>query len=128
MFFFHRRRTGGPGEEMRRDPTGDPLLFDSSRIVLAIAFHLLDEGLAAAVDAASRDAVARGLADRGVRLDISQARWAAMDNRQRLRWLLAEATTGVTFGPGRVAVLSLRGLPMGAPSHAPHREWVPMSR
>lgn len=96
---------------MRKDATSELLVFEPERIVRAVAFHLLDEAIASSVDPASRDAVRRCLAERSVRIALTRHRWAAMDNVQRLRWLLAQAQIDVTLGADRTALLGTRGVP-----------------
>jgi hypothetical protein len=119
MFFFSWRHTEKPAEGMRQDPAADELLlFEPSQIVLAIAFHLLDEGLAAAVDATSREAVTHALTELGVRLALPRQRWRMMDNGQRLRWLLTQAATEVAFGPDRIAILTIKEAPANRRSQA----------
>jgi hypothetical protein len=103
---------------MRKDATAELLVFEPERIVLAVAFHLIDEAIASSVDPASRDAVTRCLAERSVRLALTRQRWAALDNGQRLRWLLAQAPIDVTLGADRTALLGTRGLPATKPGRA----------
>jgi hypothetical protein len=118
MFFFPWRRTGNAADATRQAaPELIPLA--ASRIALGVAFHLVDEGLAGAVDTASRDAAARGLDERGVRLAIGKEQWLALDNAQRLRWLLAHVPIDVTIGPDRVAVLKVKGGPPGGRNRSP---------
>ena len=118
MFLFPWRRTGDAAEGMgQAAPELIPLA--PSRIALGVAFHLVDEGLAGAVDTASRDNAARGLDERGVRLAICKEQWLALNNAQRLRWLLAHVPIDVTIGPDRVAVLRVKGGPPGGRRRSP---------
>lgn len=114
MFFFWRR-TGSSTEGMRNDAASELLVFEPERIVMAVTYHLIDEAIASSVDPASRDAVTRCLDGRSVRLALTRHRWAAMDNGQRLRWLLAQAQIDVTLGADRTALLGARGLPATKP-------------
>lgn len=114
MFFFWRR-TGGSTAGMPKDAASELLVFEPERIVLAVSYHLIDEAIASSVDPASRDAVTRCLAERSVRIALTRHRWAAMDNGQRLRWLLAQAQIDLTLGADRTASLGTRGSPATAP-------------
>lgn len=105
MFNFPWRRTSRRTEQERPDPGTPMLVLEPARIVLAIGYHLLEEGIAAAVDADSRDSAVRALAGLGMRLTVEKARWAAMRNSDRLHWLLAHASTTLALDADRTAVL-----------------------
>lgn len=112
MFLFHWLRSGKPaGSAAGPGGDGDPrtLLFESSRIAAGIVFHLLDQDLASAVDPVSSEAARDDFARRHVRLTVGRDRWANMSNPQRLRWLLEESHTGITFRPDRTAILLVCG-------------------
>ena len=85
--------TGAPAPD-RAASQPDPeavLHFAPETIVLGIAYHVLEEGLAREVSAPSmREALAR-LRRRSVRPDIRRTAWLAMTNHDRLEWLLAQS-------------------------------------
>jgi hypothetical protein len=85
---------GAAGSDGAPETAPDHLLrFEPDRIVWGIVYHMLDEGLAREVAPDSmRNALAR-LRRRGVRLSIRHGAWLAMNNHDRLEWLLAESRT-----------------------------------
>jgi hypothetical protein len=85
--------------------------FDPSGVVRAITFHLLDEGKAHGVNLQSSEAVVHKLSQRINHLAISADQWAAMDNGQRLRWLLKQSHIVVKLGSSQNAMLSVRRWP-----------------
>jgi hypothetical protein len=84
------------------------LSFDPSSIVQAIAFHLLDEGKASAVNRESSEAAVDKLARRNKQLVIAADQWATMSNAQRLQWLLDHSHVVVKSGTSGRAMLMVR--------------------
>jgi hypothetical protein len=62
--------------------------FDPARIVRGVTFHLLDEGKARGVSTESSESAVNCLARRVDHPAIAADKWAAMENPQRLQWLL----------------------------------------
>jgi len=111
MFSF-LRRTKPATDEMKATETGVNMLsFDACGVVRAITFHLLDEGKARAVNLKSSQAAIHKLAGRMSCLRISAAQWAAMNNVQRLQWLLKQSHIVVKSAPSRPAMLAVRRWP-----------------
>src|SRR5436190_12345361 len=82
--------------------------FDCKMLVAGIAFHLVDEGFASSIDA---DSVARAT-DRIRRAElhpcITKSEWAAMNNQDRLQWLLVESRTCAVLSGSVAALGTLR--------------------
>lgn len=101
----------GPGAaaDGASNPESDAVLqFEPDRIVRAIVYHMLDEGLAREIAPDSaRNAVAR-LRRRGVRPSIRRSAWLAMSNHDRLEWLLAESRTVPLLRDDDVVLLGSR--------------------
>ena len=108
MFSFLWRSKPVTNEAKAASGNAKMLAFDPSSIVRAITFHLLDEGKARAVNLESSEAAVRKLSQRMNRLTISAEYWAAMDNVQRLQWLLRQSHIVVTSAQSRPAKLSVR--------------------
>ncbi len=106
MFPFLRRARPAPVPTDTIPTSTHMLCFDPCRIVQAITFHLLDEGKARSV--VSSDAVVDKLAQRIGQVAISADRWAAMENRQRLQWLLDQSHVVVKSASSGSATLSVR--------------------
>jgi hypothetical protein len=66
--------------------------FTAHRAVLAIAFHLVDQGIATHVCPRSREVMTQRLAPGGdpnrVLLRVASTHWRRMTDRERLQWLL----------------------------------------
>ena len=99
----------GPGPGTPSTPEAEAVLqFEPDRIVRAIVFHMLDEGLAREIAPDSaRNAVAR-LRRRAVRPSIRRSAWVAMNNHERLEWLLAESRTVPLLRDDDVVLLGSR--------------------
>jgi hypothetical protein len=77
-------------------------------VVAGIAFHLIDLGRAAAVDAAGVEKTLRRL-ERGTFVaTVERGEWEAMSDATRLDWLLAVSQTAYVLSTDRVAVLGRR--------------------
>ena len=86
--------------------------FTAAGAVTAIAFHLLDEGIARGVDSESaRRSVARlsRSAAAAAVAEISRSFWGEMSNPERLAWLLASTETSYDVRRDGLAVLGVRG-------------------
>lgn len=79
--------------------------FSPARIVSAISFHLVDEGIAKSVEACSLEAAKQDLCNRLKHLTISKDQWELMDNPQRLGWLLKQSRITVRSRLDGTAVL-----------------------
>ena len=111
MFSFLRRVKPASDQTSAASPNTNMLSFEPSSIVRAITFHLLDEGKARAVDPESTKAAVHKLSQRMSYLRISAAHWAAMDNGQRLQWLLTHGHVVVKSASSRPAMLFVRRWP-----------------
>jgi hypothetical protein len=80
--------------------------FDPKSLVRAIAFHLVDEGIAADVSGDSVRRTIERLASRKISPSIQRGQWATMSNRQRMDWLLSESKTAMSVVFGKTAVLT----------------------
>jgi hypothetical protein len=93
------RIEGGDGRDDRRDLSGTTTyVFPPRKVVEAVAYHLVDEGLAARVCPRSVERVAERVRRVGAAVVISRALWQTMGNRQRLEWLLASSFTDFRVG------------------------------
>jgi hypothetical protein len=110
MYSFLRPWTYPVEEAKPLRTDGRVLSFDPVRLIQAIAFHLLDEGKAHAVSTESCRDVAMRLALRFDRLTIPADLWAAMDNPQRLHWLLDQSHVRVSVKSCGSAILSVHRL------------------
>lgn len=92
-------------------PSTGILHFDADRVVAGIRFHVTDAGLAAGLtDDSARRATTRLTRD-AIDLTIHRERWEAMDDRERLHWLLSESHTALSLAEGAegLAVLQRDG-------------------
>lgn len=92
-------------------PSTGILHFDANRIVAGIRFHVTDAGLATGLtDDSVRRATTRLTRD-ATDLTIHRERWEAMDDRERLHWLLSESHTALSLAEGAegLAVLHREG-------------------
>lgn len=111
MFSFLRRSRRAT-DEVNTTQCGTRMVsFDPSGIVRAISFHLLEEGKARVVNRESSEAATHKLSQRFVRVAISADQWAAMDNVQRLQWLLKQSHIVVKSGLSGSCMLSVRRWP-----------------
>ena len=76
----------------------DRHVFSSERIVDAIGFHLVDEGIAARVCPRSAARVLKRMGRAALSAQIPVAAWRAMTNRQRLQWLLVNSCSDYRVG------------------------------
>ena len=84
--------------------------FTAAGAVRAIAFHLLDEGIAKGVDSESTQrSVARLSRSVTAVAEISRSFWGEMNNNERLAWLLASTETTYDVRRDGLAVLGVRG-------------------
>ncbi len=72
------------------DPT---LQFDPQRLMIAISYHVLDEGLATELCPSCITATLRRFEANDTHISLSKSRWSAMSNPQRLEWLLVSSHT-----------------------------------
>ena len=77
------------------------LIFDPPAIVRAITFHLLDEGAADAIDAESAKVTVQKISERINQFTVSVDEWRAMENVQRLRWLLEQSHIAIYWASFR---------------------------
>ena len=112
MFSFLRRPKQVADQVKAQQSSTNVLSFDPSGIVRAIAFHLLDEGKAHAISPESSEAAVQKLSQRINRLTISADQWAAMENVQRLNWLLNRSHIVVRSASSGAAMLSVRRWPV----------------
>jgi DNA-binding NtrC family response regulator len=107
MLFFSRR-------PISIQSSAKVLAFDPPAIVRAITFHLLDEGNARTINRESSQTAVDALSRRKSQLIISASLWAAMNNVQRLQWLLKQSHIVVTSPsssrPARLSVGRWRAL------------------
>lgn len=108
MFSFLCRPKQPMGEVQITPPGTNMLCFDPPGVVRVIAFHLLDEGKARAINIQSSQVAVIKLARRIVRLTISTDQWARMENGQRLQWLLIQSRIVVRSAASGTAMLSVR--------------------
>jgi hypothetical protein len=102
-------------ESRRTQSTGTPSHVEHARaitllphqVLTGICFHLMEERLAALVDARSIERQAARLEEERLRVIIAREEWREMTNRQRLQCLLATSETAfVMIGDGRVALMA----------------------
>ena len=102
--------TGTPSATKADDPAPAAAVamyqFDPKSLVRGIVFHLVDEGIAAEVSGDSVRRTIDRLASRKISPSIQRGQWAAMTNRQRMDWLLAESKTAMSVIFGKTAVLT----------------------
>jgi hypothetical protein len=108
MFSFLWRSKPVTDEAKAASGNAKMLAFDPSSIVQAITFHLLDERKARAINLKSSEVAINKLSQRMSCLTIPAAHWAAMDNVQRLQWLLKQSRIVVKSAPSRPAMLAVR--------------------
>ena len=82
--------------------------FTPERIVAAIAYHLIDEGIAISVAPESTKRTLNRLRQQSFTWTISARMWAAMTNLERLKRLLEESRTEPSVLGGRIASLAHR--------------------
>ena len=73
-------------------------VFSPARILDAVKFHLLDEGIAAHVCPRSVERVLKRMERAALSVEISAASWRDMENHQRLQWLLVNSCTDYRVG------------------------------
>jgi hypothetical protein len=100
-------RIGGGDENLegRGERSGMTYLFPPRKVIDAVAFHLLDEGIAARVCPKSVRRVVKRLCRAAMAVQISAALWQRMDNRQRLQWLLSSTCTDYRVGDGTAVLV-----------------------
>ncbi len=82
--------------------------FAPENVVRGIVFHMLEEGLARDVEAASLERTLVRMRRRDLRPAIRHTAWLAMSNHDRLEWLLAESRTVPLIHPNDVVSLDGR--------------------
>jgi hypothetical protein len=91
----------------RATPRSDVVTLDPRTIVLAISFHLLDEGMTTELDTAALVPIRTRLERRQTRLVIPRHQWHEMTNPERLGWLLFETRIELSLSSEGRAVLTL---------------------
>jgi hypothetical protein len=98
-FFWAPEQRSAGCEFKSASPAVEVYRFTARQVVLAIAFHLVDEGLAAGVCPRSCDGLAQFLVHGGDRdaplLIVTAAHWRRMTHRERLHWLLDRSHTRI---------------------------------
>lgn len=84
------------------------LMFAPRRIVQAISFHLIDEGIFRAIDADSCERSTTDLSTANVLLSIAREQWVHMDNPQRLQWLQEQSRVVAAANTDGTATLMVR--------------------
>jgi hypothetical protein len=101
--------TGASSSNSASGPDADAVFqFEPDRIVRAIVYHMLDEGLAREIAPDSVHNAVTRLRRRGVRPSIRRSAWVAMNNHERLEWLLAESRTVPLLRDDDVVLLGSR--------------------
>jgi hypothetical protein len=107
MFSFrYSHRT--PAATASPEPDSQMLFFEPRRIVRGIKFHLLDSRAVSTVNLESCEEVVTRLAERGQRIVVHKDRWAAMNDPDRLQWLLDQSHVTVQIKPDKLAILQVR--------------------
>jgi hypothetical protein len=88
--FLHRSRQTLCSQTNATEPPRS-LCFTPATIISGITFHLLDDRKVTAIDPQSQAFAAIALARRLDQLSIPADKWAAMENGQRLQWLLNQS-------------------------------------
>jgi len=88
--------------------TPETITFRPSQIILAIAFHLVDEGICASVRESSCVIASRKLSRRIKGLRIARLKWEGMTNSERLEWLLLRSQIEIMAAPDGSVTLSPR--------------------
>ena len=78
------------GQMRGESDQGGVVAFSASQAVAAIAFHLVDEGIATEVRHDSMRRIVTRLERSGFSVVKSKDQWAAMTNAGRLNWLLEQ--------------------------------------
>ncbi len=99
---------GSARQSINRGEGPSSIQFTPERIVAAIAFHLIDEGIAISVAPQSTKRTLNRLRQQSFTWTISSRLWAKMSNLQRLRRLLEESHTDPSFLGGGIASLAHR--------------------
>jgi hypothetical protein len=94
------------GRAGRGEARGIVLSHDT--VVAGISYHLIDLKHASGVDDDGVKKTARRLERKGFKAYIPSAEWEAMNDGQRLDWLLAVSETAYVLRADRVAVLGRR--------------------
>ena len=91
---------GAPGER-----SGMTYLFPPRKVIDAVSYHLLDEGIASRVCPKSVRRVVQRLCRAALAVQISATLWHGMDNAQRLQWLLSSTCTDYRVGDGTAVLV-----------------------
>jgi hypothetical protein len=78
------------------------------KLLAGIAFHLIDNRHAVAVDDRARQKTLTRLRRHGFRACVERRAWEAMGNAERLDWMLAVSDTTFMMTADRVAILKRR--------------------
>ena len=84
------------------------IVLSHDNIVAGISYHLIDLKHASGVDDDGVKKTARRLERKGFKAFIPRGEWEAMNDGQRLDWLLAVSETAYVLRADRVAVLGRR--------------------
>ncbi|MGH7215451.1 MAG: hypothetical protein ACREIT_11865 [Tepidisphaeraceae bacterium] len=82
------------------------LCFGPRQLVAAIAYHIIDEGIAP--DGVTPESYSRALARlnrNGVHRSIARGLWATLTNAERLVWLLSQSATSTAWRKGRLELI-----------------------
>ena len=75
--------------------SNDAIQFDAGRMIAGITYHLVDSGIALELDPGSLKSICNRLQGNRTEAAIARNDWAAMEDPERLQWLLFHA--GVTI-------------------------------
>jgi hypothetical protein len=78
------------------------------KLLSGIAFHLIDNRTAVAIDDRARLKALGRLRRHGFRACVARSDWDAMGNAERLDWMLAVSDTTFMLTADRVAILKRR--------------------
>ena len=90
-----------------RDPART-LLMSPHKLLAGIAFHLIDNRHAVAIDDRARLKTLGRLRRHGFRACVTRSEWESMGNAERLDWMLAVSDTTFMLTADRVAILKRR--------------------
>lgn len=94
-------------EPVLRDPART-LVMSPHKLLAGIAFHLIDNRQAVAVDDRARLKTLTRLRRHGFRACVARSAWESMGNGERLDWMLAVSDTTFMLTADRVAILKRR--------------------
>src|SRR5690349_22673424 len=102
------RPSASLSDELGLRDSARTLVMSPHKLLSGIAFHLIDNRLAASVDDRARQKTLGRLKRHGFRACVARSEWESMGNAERLDWMLAVSDTTFMLTADRVAILKRR--------------------